>query len=273
LEHLKIVAELATGFGTLGLALITLFLLFSERSGLVVQRKELKHLADSLSIERESLAKAEEALTTQRNQQAATAIFDILGDEYLDRSFKSRGDIRIDNKTVSSVREAKRLARRKYETRWADWDAASDIDRDEWENHLAFELGVALERLGIAVFTGVVPVQVFLALAADQVLEDWILCRGWIRSYQKKHRVTDATGMVTFHRRHAEWLVLLSALWMKKHFPMYQPLSNVLEEYQGQIQRVFASHTIVEIELMPLQVVRSISQVTAVPLQKPQAAT
>ena len=36
------------------------------------------------------------------------------------------------------------------------------------ENKLAYELSIALERLGIAVFTGIVPVSVFLALAADQ---------------------------------------------------------------------------------------------------------
>jgi hypothetical protein len=174
------------------------------------------------------------------------APFAAITQEYLDRRFRTADPPTIDGTTVHELRVAKAIAVKNY--RRADarplqpwfknmpsrqtWRAASVLGRPGYENRIGYELSIAMERLGIAVFTGAVDAAFFLALAADQVLEDWPLCESWIESYRdENHGLMHRNGRVPFHRRHAEWLVLLSALWMHREFPEYAPLKVAIADF------------------------------------------
>ena len=99
-------------------------------------------------------------------------------------------------------------------------------------------------------FTGVLPARFFLALAADQVIEDWMLCEDWIAQYRRLESVQDPTIGVHFHRRHGEWLFLLSALWMQRNFAKYPPLAEACRNRSG-MKDEFVKLTHFESSLMP----------------------
>ena len=148
--------------------------------------------------------------------------FDFITQEYLDRRFKSTKPPIIDENTIPELRVAKRIAIDKYRIRdnkdkpWykscesrKKWREDSHVDKKEWQNSICLELSISLERLGISVFSGIIDCSIFLALAADQVLEDWLICEAWIESYRDKNRnLRDKNKNIHFHRRHAEWLAI-----------------------------------------------------------------
>ena len=161
-------------------------------------------------------------------------IFDFISNEYLDRNFKSSSSVEIPslNKPVSSLRIAKRNAIKSYWKNEESWKEITHVDSDSWENKVAFETSISLERIGISVFSGALPVRLLLLLAADQILEDYIVCHYWIRTYRERER-TRSGNKFDFHRRYSEWIVMLSALWMEKYYPDYKPLSVVNRMFDG----------------------------------------
>ena len=194
------------------------------------------------------------ALQTQQATHAGTGIFTIVLSEYLDRGFSSTSPPedapKVDGEPIQQMRELKRLAKYQKMQNEQAWKEASVSDKHPWQNKLAFELSIALERIGIAVFTGVVPANVFLALAADQVLDDWSLCEAWVENHQMKEDARDPEFGVHFHRRHAEWLFLFSALWMCQTFPKYPPLAKASDK-RPRLKEDFLKLTSLESSLMP----------------------
>lgn len=79
------------------------------------------------------------------------------------------------------------------------------------------------------------------------------MCKAWIESYRHdNHGLTHRDGEVPFHRRHAEWLVLLSTLWMAKEFPGYVPLADVEADFGDRvgIRRRFVQFLLAEAHLI-----------------------
>lgn len=108
----------------------------------------------------------------------------------------------------------------------------SAVDRPGWQNRLAFQVSVHMEQIGAAVMAGCVPAKLLLPILADQVVEDWMICSSFVRSYRDREKVFHSSG-VSYHRRHAEFLALLAALWMNRNFPEYGPLVQITKDYGG----------------------------------------
>jgi hypothetical protein len=81
------------------------------------------------------------------------------------------------------------------------------------ENRLAYELGLRLERLGVACLFGALPLEWVLTYFGHALIEDWALAKGHVRSLRNMHRET-LMGTRQIRRRHAEWLSLIACLWV-----------------------------------------------------------
>ena len=190
-------------------------------------------------------------LEAQQAAHAAAGIFQIVSSEYLDRQFTSTEPPDVDGKRVERMRDLKGRGQRLRRSNNDAWtEASTNGEKRGWENRLAYELSIALERIGIAVFTGVVPARFFLALAADQVIDDWMLCQNWITKYRESESVKDPKFGVYYHRRHAEWLFLLCVLWMAKNFPNYPPLAEACRN-RTKLEDEFLKLRRLETSLMP----------------------
>jgi hypothetical protein len=158
----------------------------------------------------------------------ARALFDIVVHEYLDRQFSAtRAPADLD---FANLREAKRMALKELEDDPLSW--SQDVQNEGgWRNRVAFELSVALERLGVAVATGVVPLRFLLPLAAGQILDDWRICKPWVDFHRDNEPVFESRTAIPFQRRHAEWLALLCAVWMTRIYTGCKPLSAFQRVY------------------------------------------
>jgi hypothetical protein len=70
-------------------------------------------------------------------------------------------------------------------------------------------LSVTLQRIALRVYVGVIPIQYVLANNGYQLLSDWSLVYDFVKSIRTKE------GGVPYSRRHAEWFVLFSFIWLK----------------------------------------------------------
>lgn len=147
----------------------------------------------------------------------ASDIFTFVNDMYLNRHFMVAEDAdRVPLRPLKRQALADRHADRRA------WELAT-LRLGSEENQLAYELNIAIEQLGLAVWTGMVPLNVVLPLAADQLIEDWLLCKAWLDDYRLQKQTVAEDG-TPFHRRHGEWLALVAWAWMDTAYPSYAPL-------------------------------------------------
>jgi hypothetical protein len=181
---------------------------------------------------------AERSVTQQMRSHNLTGLREFILGEYLEREFKVTDVPMINGKKVNLLRAAKSEAINQYKQNQAEWDKVSTLsNRGAWQNQVAFETAWALEHLGVAAFTGVLPLRVLLGIAGDAIIDDWLLCRSWVKSYREsEHTISQAetTGTATVHylRRHAEWLVLVAVAWMTRYW-FYPNCDHVAEWYGG----------------------------------------
>lgn len=174
------------------------------------------------------------------------SIFSVLSQEYLDRKFKSTDPPIIDKKEFNNVRLLKKKALAEINTDINKWQ--KEVLKDNsWQNKISYEIGISLERVGIATFSGAIPLSIVFALLADQIIDDWIICHTWVANHRQKEMSLTPTN-IPFHRRHAEWLSILCALWMKDHYPSYKSLEKFYEIYGGEhtLKNIFTSYTELE---------------------------
>jgi len=172
------------------------------------------------------------ALRLQKQSFDVNSLFDIITKNYLDRVFESTDPPTVDDKVVIKTRPLKAKARKIIQDNPEQWENAIK-NIDNWENKLAFELSIALERLGIAIFSGSIPLRFLLLIAADQLLEDWTICLPWVMLYRQKQKTVNTDSRIPFHRRYAELLVLLAAIWMHNNYPNYEPLKEIINRYEN----------------------------------------
>jgi len=181
---------------------------------------------------------AERSVTQQMGSHNLTVLREFILSEYLEREFKVTEAPMINGEKVNLLRVAKSEAINQYKQNPAEWDKVSNLsNRGAWQNQVAFETAWALEHLGVAAFSGVLPLRVLLGIAGDTIVDDWLLCRSWVKSYREsEHAISQAetTGTATVHylRRHAEWLVLVTVAWMTRHW-FYPNCDRVAEWYGG----------------------------------------
>lgn len=194
---------------------------------------------------------AAKTLDVQQTARAGAGFFNIVTSQYLDRHFSAATPPKVGGKVVERMRDLKGRAKKDLIADPVKWAMVStDMEKRGWENVLAYELAIALNRIGIAVLTGVVPAGFFVTIAADQVLDDWMLCRDWIYNYREQESTKVQSIGAHFHRRHAEWLFLLSALWMQRNFPNYPSLAGACRN-RSHLKEDFVALTMIEPSLMP----------------------
>lgn len=182
---------------------------------------------------------AERSLAEQTAGSARAAIIGSIVREYLEREFKATQPPEINGRVVRALREVRQHAKKEYEQNPGEWDKASRrSNRGAWQNAVAFEIAWVLEHLGATAFSGALPLRIALAVVGDVVIDDWVLCRSWVKSYREDEKAisqmqTTRTSSASYHRRHAEWLALVASLWMARHWH-YPSCDRVAEWYGGE---------------------------------------
>ena len=105
---------------------------------------------------------------------------------------------------------------------WEDFLTKTDV-LNSWENRLAYEIGLAMNRLGALILSGAVPVGPVLALAARQFLQDYCYAKAHLGSIQTEAgqletRASKPWGASKMDRRHAVWLAHASALHLLRQW-------------------------------------------------------
>jgi hypothetical protein len=150
--------------------------------------------------------------------------------EYLDRAFPH--PITIGQASVTTLKDARCLARAAVAPKNGETAGESrknflshTLDQSSWENKFAYELSLALEGVGAAVFAGALPLDFVLAVNADQIVEDWSYAEAFVNSENLRRRPdapiprrSSLQAVVFYHRRHAEWLVYVAGLWLSRNW-------------------------------------------------------
>jgi len=166
---------------------------------------------------------AERSGVIQKQSHDLAAIGQFIRDVYAERDFTLAKAPKNEDGSEMKLRQAKTSARDQFEHNPNLWKSESHVSKETWQNTTAYETSIALETLGIAVFTGLVPLRLLLAEHADSIVDDWLFCVPWVESYRDreaaKSRVeTTKSTNVQFYRRHAEWLAYVAALWIVDHW-------------------------------------------------------
>jgi hypothetical protein len=170
---------------------------------------------------------ARESASTARQSLDLSGITRFIAEEYESRRFDSIPIPGLEG--PSSLKEVRLLALRQYEEDAERWDVESQVG-NTWQNEVAYEIALMLEQIGVAVFTGLVPLRMVLALYGARFVKDWLLCRSWVRSYQDRAEMV--SHHISYHRRHGEWLALVAAMWMDENWT-YPNSKRVLSECGG----------------------------------------
>ena len=162
-----------------------------------------------------------------------------LTDKYLDRQFDE--PLTVDEKgrplktdgegnavAVTAVKTAKFIGWAQYkDDRGKNWKDNSPPGRKPytWQNKTAYELALALERVGFMAFRGYLPLGLFFPWTADRIVVDWVLCHPWVDGFRKGGKtslyVTKSALDLCYQRRHAEWVALAAGRYMAKLAPLY----------------------------------------------------
>jgi hypothetical protein len=193
----------------------------------------------SAIISWKSVKAAESSASYASNSNLMSALREFVLPEYLERDFKATQAPKIEGKIITSLRQAKQIAKRVNSQNPEEWDKVSRRSNlGAWQNQVAFETAWALNSLGTFAFAGCLPLPNLLALAADTIIDDWLLCRSWVRSYREDEGDTEPSGTTVMqttrflHRWQAEWLTLVAVLWLERHRP-YPGSDHVAEWYGG----------------------------------------
>ena len=89
------------------------------------------------------------------------------------------------------------------------------------ENAFAYQVSTALERVGVMILSGAIPINIVMVIFGADIVYDWCLCSELIN---KKMRATQFelttpknNTNIKFMRRHAEWLAYASAVYLYRN--------------------------------------------------------
>lgn len=156
--------------------------------------------------------------------QSATALKDFLAELFDSLPhpivFPDQKDEQGKNVNFVSLAQAREWAWDKYQTDRNGWRKVSGVaNRTATENHIAYAIGIRLQQLGAACFSGAVPLRLVVNAYGSIVVQDWLLSAEFIRTLRAREnsRSTD-WRQLHFHRRHAEWLALTCYLSLKSNW-------------------------------------------------------
>jgi hypothetical protein len=89
-------------------------------------------------------------------------------------------------------------------------DLKDDDRREPGLDSYAYEVGIALQRVGAFALTGAIPLDYVLAHQAGRILKDYVRCAP---SFMRN------TPRGSFRRRHATWLACSCAIYLDVHWP------------------------------------------------------
>lgn len=92
-----------------------------------------------------------------------------------------------------------------------------------------WRLSVILQRVGMISYFGGLPLGYALASNAPQIVSDWLIIRSFV---DQKVRQTNESGKAPFARRHAEWLALISWIWLQVQ------AYELSEKYRGDLDKL-----------------------------------
>lgn len=72
----------------------------------------------------------------------------------------------------------------------------------------------AMQRIGAMVYVGGIPLSYVLIMNSYQIVSDWLLVFPFIRKIRKINSSKKNIYEIPFHRRHAEWISLISWMWI-----------------------------------------------------------
>ena len=136
-----------------------------------------------------------------------------------------------------------------------------------------------MQQIGIAAFSGIAPVEFVLANASDVIIDDWIICRDWLKTYRQDeaHQRKDDwlnAQLVDYHRRHGEWLFCLAVLWTDKWNKHYR--ETLISSDRKRLAKRLRVLSRADANLMTEQVARGVYDITGMwvlPLKWYQLAT
>lgn len=159
-----------------------------------------------------SYARAREATALTRDAHGALSLREFVMHEYVDREFRATEAPTIEGSKITRLRVAKICALKALTENPEKWASDSDVScyqrTGNWQNSTAFETADALELMGLAVYTGIIPLGFALALLGDVIVDDWLISHNWVRSYRQNQKIVlpmrQQPPAVHYHRRHAE---------------------------------------------------------------------
>ena len=107
------------------------------------------------------------------------------------------------------------------------------------ENKFAYRISIVLNRIGISVLSGIIPLHMVLSLNGNQILQDWEYCRELIKgkiSYNL-FKKEDKEKLVNMTRRQFLWLACASSLYMYKNWTTLT--EEKIKEQDSWIKKVF----------------------------------
>ena len=245
---------------------------------IVLQLIQLSIVGGTATIALRAFRETRLSAQTAARIYTRSALKDVVLREQSERPFEERPNAPLPGSggSIKSLRAAKTIARREAKKNYPEWCKLSRIDcQYNWQNHVAFETAEGLQQFGIAAFTGSIPLHSAVASVADVVIDDWIICVAWIKSYQEKEKMIKTVSCehnekVFYHRRHAEWIFLVSLAWLRRQGWSYDDVSymkgeNVLpsdEELEHRLQVV----TKADEGLLPDNVGRDVFRLTGIKL-------
>lgn len=139
-------------------------------------------------------------------------------DEYLSPEIKTA------RKYVKDMVEIKALEEKEKEV---------DEDQEKLTKE-QIKISQSLQRIGIATYMGVIPLSFGLLMSAYQFIDDWVNIESGIEKIQES-KAKENLDRVPFQRRHAEWLCLISFMWVKsQNYAHSRSLAAKTEIFQTQ---------------------------------------
>ena len=163
-------------------------------------------------------------------------------EQYLDGVIKietEKGEKRISFKEVRLALEDIYKKNRKFtEEGKKKYDILSKKSHT-LENKFAYRISIVLNRIGISVLSGIIPLHMVLSLNGNQILQDWEYCRELIKgkiSYNL-FKKEDKEKLVNMTRRQFLWLACASSLYMYKNWTTLT--EEKIKEQNSWIKKVF----------------------------------
>jgi hypothetical protein len=114
------------------------------------------------------------------------------------------------------------------------------------EHTFSYRVNVALNRVGQAAFTGVIPIEYVIAISADMILKDWDKSKGLIKDKidydELNHAVESLNAKIKYSRRFAQWLATVCAMYLAYEFQNSTDKKDIITTFR----RLFQDGTIID---------------------------